>query len=43
LSVVSFAIFELRGSSPDTQYTPATLEDGGIKKGEFESKDANDS
>ena len=43
LSVISFAIFELRGASPDTQYTPATIEDSGIKKGEFESKDADDS
>ena len=40
LSVISFAIFELRGSPPDTQYTPAIIEDGGIKKGEFESIDA---
>ena len=43
MSVISFAIFELRGSPPDTQYTPATLEGGGIRKGDFESKDANDS
>ena len=40
LSVISFAIFELRGSPPDMQYTPAIIEDGGIKKGEFESIDA---
>lgn len=41
LSVISFAIFELRGAPPETQYTPAKIEDGGIKKGEFETKDAD--
>ena len=42
LSVISFAIFELRGAPPETQYTPAEIEDGRIKKGGFESKDAHD-
>ena len=43
LSVISFAIFELRGALPETQYNPAEIEDGMIKKGGFESKDAYDS
>ena len=42
LSVILFAIFELRGAQPETQYTPAKIEDGRIKKGGFESKDAHD-
>ncbi len=42
VSVFSFAIFELRGAPPETQYSPAEIEDGRIKKGEFESKDADD-
>ena len=42
LSVISFAIFELTGSPPDTQYSPATMENGEIKKGEFEARGADD-
>ena len=42
LSLISFAVFELRGASPNTQYTPASLEGNEIKKGEFEAKIANE-
>ena len=39
LSVVSFALFELKGATPNLQYSPARIENGGIKGGTFEPKD----
>ena len=35
LSVFSFALFELKGASPNLKYSPATIEDGQIKEGAF--------
>ncbi len=41
LSVLSFAMFELKGASPSLQYSPATIEnDGTIKDGAFDLRDA---
>ena len=39
LSVVSFALFELKGATPNLQYSPARIENGGIEGGTFEPKD----
>ncbi len=38
LSVLSFAFFELKGASPKLQYSPATIENGGIQEGTFKPK-----
>ena len=35
LSVLSFALFELKGASPNLKYSPATVEGGQIKEGAF--------
>ena len=39
LSVSSFALFELNGASPKTQYSPAEIGNGEIIGGRFNSKE----
>ena len=42
LSVVSFALFELKGASTNTNYIPAEIQNGDIKKGAFKTKNPDD-